>query len=176
MEKLRSGTPKVIDHYFANHSAVKDRLNKFWRNFEDHLVRQVNKCLDLSGTELEAVRKRRDDEAERKILSGDLSLELDANKDFWAVFWGHGTYIKETMLANDNCNQDRAMELLRRVDRYRYIMEWHYCDKVDKDYPACSWVFYKGWGDNPGTVPRGRPRTWASFRQNGGKFSRGGEN
>ena len=171
MAKLKDGSQRVVNEYFQTKPNVAARFNKFWEKLEAQLVKEVNKCLDLSGTELEVARKRRDDDEERGILSGDLELEGDANTDFWAVFWGHATYIKETLLANDNCNQRRAMEQLRRIDRYRFLMEWQYCDKVDINYDSCHWVWYKGWGDNPGTEPRGNPRKWASFKT-GGQYNR----
>ena len=171
MASLKVVTPLVFNTYFGEGSNHANKFNTWFGQIQERAIRNVNRCMNLSGTNLEVARKRRD--------SGDRSIfkthELKGNpkQDFWAVSWGHATYIRETMLQNEGCNQEHAMKMLRRIDRLRLLIEWQYCDKVDPDYEQC--YFIHKWNYNVASqgVQKGddrpNPRSWDWF-QEGGKY------
>ena len=168
MKNLKVVTPLVNNAYFPD--KVANRFNKFWTNLQNQMGRQANKCLDLN----DSVKEVADVDVERNNMFQSHELNGAAKEDFWAIFWGHAVYIREALLQNENCNQRVAMKLLRRVDRYRFLTEWQYCDKVDMGYDGCHWIHKWDW-DSPlnNAVKgdeRGNPRTWNDFAE-GGKYN-----
>ena len=159
MAKLRNATPLVMNEYHV--PQVATRMNKFWSKLQDQLTRTVNKCAGLSGTAKEVVRRS----TEERSLLNDLELSGDWNDDMWVIFWGHGTYIREALLQNPNCDNARAMKFMRRVDRFRFINEWQYCDKVDSSGPPCNWLYFNWKGE-----AKANPRQSHPEFQEGGAY------
>ena len=171
MEDLKTVTPLVFNHYFGQGSTHANRFNNWFSRIQNRLVRNVNDCMDLSGTELEVARKRRSRD-DRTIFQTH-ELKGNSKQDFWAVMWGHASYIRETLLSNENCDDAKAMKLMRRIDRLRLIVDWQYCDKVDPDGANCYWVYKYNWDAPAKGISKGddrpHPRQWDDF-QEGGKY------
>ena len=171
MNDLKIVTPLVFNNYFGGGSRHATKFNSWFGQIQRSLVRNVNRCMDLSGTKLEVARKRRAG-SDRSIFSTH-QLIGSAKKDFWAIFWGHATYVRETMLSNEKCNQRTAMRIMRRVDRMRLLVEWQYCDKVDPDYEQCSKIHKWNYSNASQGIQKGddrpNPRNWDWF-QEGGKY------
>ena len=167
MRKISGATELVNNNYFGEGSKVATRLNKFWGNLQGKMRRYGNKC-----TGAHTINRRSVDSDGARGLLNDQTLTGSAMDDFWTVFWGHGTWIREALLDNPDCDTERAMKMLRTVDRYRYITQWQYCDKVDDTHQSCDWLHKWAWGPNEGDI-RPNPRSWNDF-QEGGKYHRDG--
>ena len=165
MRKLQGATRLVNNHYFGEGSKVATRLNKFWSNLQGKMKRTGNRCTGAHQIN----RRDLDDEGDRGLLN-DQELQLNGLGDFWTVFWAHGTWIRQALLDNPDCDNDRAMKMLRTVDRYRFISVWQYCDKIDDTEDECQWLYKWSYGPNQGEV-RPNPRSWNTF-QEGGKYHR----
>ena len=179
MEKIKQYTPRIMSHYFdviigdpASGDAkwmakVNDRHIVWFAWLQVSMAKQANKCNNLYGTskQVSAGRKRRDDE-ERGVF--DDGLFTNPISDFWSIFWHHAAFIRETLIQNPECNQKRAMAMLRRVDRMRFTIIWNYCRHIDNSFDECKWI-----ERNPDGSKRKHPRKWADL-QEGGKFSHAG--
>ena len=137
LEKLRNATPLVMNEY--QEPKVAERMINFYNKLSNQLAGAINECAGLSGTNNAVPRVRRSDE---RGLLNDLELTGDAMDDMYVISWGFATYIRESMLQNENCDQARASKWLRRVDRFRHIQEWQYCDKVDSTGPVCAYRYF----------------------------------
>ena len=168
MASLKMATPIVFNNYFGENTKHANQFNRWFGQIQDSLVRNVNKCMDLEG-DFEVARKRRDD----RTLFQTGELKGNPKQDFWAIMWGHATYVRETMLSNEECNQERAMRFLRRIDRLRLIVEWQYCHQVDPEYQQCKWVYKYNYNVASQGIQKGddrpNPRAWDWF-QEGGKY------
>ena len=153
LNKIRNATPLVMNTYLKRKEA--DRMIAFYNKLSNQLAEAVNECSGLGGTKNAVPRVRRDE----RDLFNDLELTGDAIGDMNRISWGFATYIREALLQNDNCDHARASKWLRRVDRFRHIQEWQYCDKVDSSNEVCDWRYYK----NNGEV-KSNPRRSALFQ------------
>merc|ERR1712193_133508 len=168
MRKLENATKLVNNAYFGADSKVANRLNKFWSNLQGKMKRTGNRCL----SDAHEINRRAASKQGVRGLLNDQELTGDAVDDFWTIFWGHGTWIREALLQTPECHNYRAMRMMRTLDRYRFITQWQYCDKVDDGHASCEWIHKWAWGPNEGQE-RGNPRSWNDF-QEGGKYHRDG--
>ena len=153
LTKVRNATPLVMNAYLGQKEA--NRMINFYNKLSNQLAEAVNECSGLGGTNNAVPRVRRD---ERGLLN-DLELTGDAMSDMYVVSWGFATYIREALMQNENCDQARAAKWLRRVDRFRQIQEWQYCDKVDDSGEVCAYRYYKNNGQK-----KPNPRKSALFQ------------
>ena len=177
MEKIKTHTGPILHKYFdvvigdpASGDAkfmykVNDRHSRYFAYLQNSMAKQANKCNNLTGTSKEVSRKRRDDEERGVFADGQFT---NAISDFWSIFWHHAAFIRETLIQNPECNQNRAMAMLRRVDRMRFTMIWNYCRHIDNSFDECSWIERKADGSK-----RKHPRKWADLSE-GGKYSHAG--
>ena len=142
LAKIRDATPIVMNGYLKPREAA--RMIAFYNKLSNQLAEEVNDCAGLAGTNNAVPRVRRADE---RGLLNDLNLTGDAMSDMYTVSWGFATYIREALLQNENCNQARATKWLRRVDRFRHIQEWQYCDKVDSTGDVCAYRYFNWKGE-----------------------------
>ena len=178
MNKIKQYTPQILSNYFdviigdpAEGNAkwmypISDRFSVMFSKLQGQMARQANECNNLTGSK-EVSRKRRDDE-ERGVF--DDGQFVGPIADFWSIFWHHAAFIRESLVQNPDCNQNVAMRMLRRVDRYRLTLIWNYCRKIEPEstHDECLWIAKHKNGSK-----RKHPRKWADL-QPGGKYSHNG--
>ena len=177
MKKMRSTTGKFLDAYFPNAAGVRERYAEKWTKLQDDMESAAADCTfaDKGANG----RKRRDANEERfmnNFFENDFNAG-DAVKDFRNFQEGHARWI--VMEVKEGCPV-KAEKLLRRVDRFRFAMNWRYCkefeglpaslseDTQDQDPVGFCWWAYFHNGQ-----PKKHPRNWKAISE--GKFSINGE-
>ena len=175
MDKIRQYTPQILSKYFdvaigepgtedfKTMYPIADRFSRWFSKLQYQMAKQANECNNLTGSKA-VLRKRRDNE-ERGIF--DDGQHVGPIADFWSIFFHHAAFIRESLIQNPACNQNVAMKMLRRVDRYRLTLIWNYCRKIEPEstHKECNWIAKHKDGSK-----RKHPRKWADL-QPGGKYS-----
>merc|ERR1711990_65590 len=122
MKKMRETTPVFFDAYFNEKAAGRFSAN--WADLQDDMESAAADCTFTS-------RKRRNAGSDERFMNqfvADNFAADDAKSDFWAFQEGHARWIVKQI--QEDC-PNKAARLLRRVDIFRFGMNWRYCKSFE---------------------------------------------
>jgi len=153
LDEIRTGSDKFISlHFKDNEEATKygDKLDQMFTKTQENMMKASARCRSRANRQVYTSRRRREAE-ERGVWA---LPEAGFKTDSYQLFFTYARWIRNELYLS--CpKMDSGKRMLKRMDRFRLLTVYKYCDLVDNTIDLCQYSPYAENGEK-----MEHPRKW----------------